>query len=314
MRPVVSVVIPVYNKEKYVARSIQSVLDQSHTDLEVLVVDDAATDRSLERVAQFVDPRIKVLRRSTSGPGGYAARNLGIQQASGDWVSFLDADDCWRPDHLEKALAIARRYPDIPIISAARINQFGSKQQLDPYGERFIYDGPQVLYLSDYLKHACKGRRAMQTNTLLIKREALCSHRLFPEGRTDRSGDLYAWVQLLARLKIMVWSPHVAAISYRDVIGVSRTSTPSIQLFREMVDELGPYVSHNDQALVKSFANQMIKYAWLEKKKKRIPMPLSLLPSSLFWEGDISYCLKWTMISIVPFGVLEWMHKRFLAE
>lgn len=314
MHSVVSVVIPVYNKEKYVARSIQSVLDQSHMDVEVLIIDDAATDRSLERVAEFEDPRIKVLSRTISGPGGYAARNLGIQHATGDWISFLDADDCWQPDHLEKALAIADQYPDIPIISAARINQFGSNQKLDPYGEHFINDGPQVLYLSDYLRHARKGRRAMQTNTLLIKRDALFSHMIFPEGRTDRSGDLYAWVQLLARLKIMVWSPHVAAVSYRDVIGVSRTSTPSIQLFREMVDELSPCVSDNDLVLIRNYANTMIKYAWLEKKKKRISMPILLLPASLFWVGDVSYCLKWTMISILPFGVLEWMHKRFLTE
>lgn len=314
MRPRISVIIPVYNKEEYVTRAIQSVVDQAPKDLEILIIDDASTDGSLARVAQFDDPRIKVLRRATSGSGGYAARNLGIQQASGDWIAFLDADDCWRPDHLDKALNIASQYPDVPLISAARIDQFGSKQQLDPFGQLFIDHGPQLLYLSDYLKHARKGRRAMQTNTLLIRREALLSHRVFPEGRTDRSGDLYAWVKLMAWLKVMVWSPHVAATSYRDVIGVSRTSTPTIQLFREMVDELAPYVRDDEHVLVRGFANQMIKWAWLDKKKKRIPMPLSLLPNAFFWKGDVRYCLKWTMLSMVPFGFLEAMHQRFRSK
>ncbi|WP_416137152.1 glycosyltransferase family 2 protein [Halomonas sp. HK25] len=314
MQPLVTVVIPVYNKEKYIARTIQSVLDQSYSEIELLIVDDAATDGSLSRVSEFNDPRIKVVRRDTAGPGGYAARNFGVKNASGDWVAFLDADDVWLPDHLERAVQMTRDYPNIPIISAGRINQFGEKQEMDPFTEHFIDDGVKVLYLTDYLKFACKGMRAMQTNTLLLKRESLFSHQIFPEGRTNRSGDLYAWVQLLARMKVMVWSPHISAISYRDVIGVSRTSTPSIQLFREMVDDLRPYSSPEDGKWIKAYANQMIKYAWLEKKKKRVSLPISALPGSFYWSSDISFCLKWTLISIIPFGFLEWMHNRFLVE
>jgi len=314
MQPLVTVVIPVFNKEKYVSRSIKSVLDQSYSNIELLIVDDAATDGSMEKVAEFDDIRIKVIRRDTSGPGGYAARNFGVKHASGDWVSFLDADDVWLPDHLERAVKMTRDFPDVPIISAGRINQFGDKQVAEPFTEKFIGGGPKVLYLSDYLKFACKGMRAMQTNTLLLHRKSLFSHEIFPEGRTNRSGDLYAWVQLLARMKVMVWSPHIAAISYRDVVGVSRTSTPSIQLFREMVDDLRPYVSREDEKWIKNFANQMMQYAWLENKKKRVPIPISVLPGSFYWSSDVPFCLKWTLLSTVPFGFLEWLHRRFLAE
>lgn len=314
MQPSITVVIPVYNKEKYVSRSVRSVLDQSYSNIELLIVDDAATDGSMTRVAEFNDPRIKVIRRDSPGPGGYAARNLGVKNASGDWVAFLDADDVWLPDHLERAVQLTREYPDVPIISAGRINQFGDKQIMEPFTEKFIDGEAKVLYLSDYLKYACKGMRAMQTNTLLLHRKSLFSHEIFPEGRTERSGDLYAWVQLLARMKVMVWSPHISAVSYRDVVGVSRTSTPSIQLFREMVDDLRPYVSREDEKWIRNFANKMIKYAWLENKKKRVSLPLSVLPSSFYWSNDVSFCLKWTLLSTVPFGLLEWMHNRFLAE
>ncbi|QTF91394.1 glycosyltransferase [Halomonas sp. BM-2019] len=313
MKPLVTVIIPVYNKEKYISRSIQSVLDQSYTQIELLIVDDAATDGSLARVAEFDDHRIRVIRRETPGPGGYAARNLGVENSSGEWVAFLDADDVWLPDHLERAVQMTREYPDIPIISAGRINQTGDKQEMDPFTQHFIDDGVKVLYLSDYLKFACKGMRAMQTNTLLLNRKALFSCKIFPEGRTDRSGDLYAWVQLLARMKVMVWSPHISAISYRDVIGVSRTSTPSIKLFRDMVDDLSPYVSREDVKWIKNFANHMVQYAWLEKKKKRVSLPFSVLPGSFYWSSDPSFCLKWTVISIMPFGFLEWVHNRYLA-
>ncbi|PMR76977.1 glycosyltransferase family 2 protein [Billgrantia endophytica] len=314
MRPTVTVVIPVYNKAKYVGRAIQSVLDQTYSVLELLIVDDASTDESMKKVAAFDDPRIRVLSRTKSGPGGYAARNLGIRHAAGDWIGFLDADDFWFPEHIEHAMGVARVFPDVPIISAGRIDQVGTEQKLDPFSERFMPEGTQVLYLADYLQYACKGMRCIQTNTILLKRAALFSYLVFPEGRANRSGDLFAWVQLMAKLKCMVWSPHVAAISYRDVVGVSRTAIPSIHLFRQMVDEFGPYENDKDERWLKSYANKMIKYAWLEARKKRVALPMLLLPRSFYWMSDVPYCLKWTLISLVPFGILEWMKQGFQTD
>lgn len=314
MRALVSVIIPVYNKEPYVARALDSVLNQTYTKLEVLIIDDASQDGSLARVAEFHDPRIRVLERTVSGPGGYAARNLGIQEARGDWVAFLDADDVWMADHLDHAMGIALRYPDVSIISAARLTQRGSQQQLDPYSQRYMKQGPQVLYLTDYLQHACVGQRAMGTNSVLLKRRALDTHCIFPEGRTKRSGDLYAWVALMAGLKLMVWSPHVASIYSSDIQGVSRSSTPSIELFRNMVEELKPCISNEEERWLRLYANKMIKYAWLEQKKKRVSLPFFRLPGSLFWQNNVGYCLKWTLISLVPFGVLEWMKQRFSSK
>lgn len=314
MRPTVTVVMPVYNKAKYVGRAIQSVLDQTYPVMELLIVDDASTDESMKKVAAFDDPRIRVLSRTRSGPGGYAARNLGIRRATGDWIGFLDADDFWFPEHIEHAMGVAKEFPDLPIISAGRIDQLGTKQKLDPFSERFMSKGAQVLDLSDYLQYACKGMRCIQTNTILIKRAALSSYMVFPEGRTNRSGDLFAWVKLMAKLKRMVWSPHVAAISYRDVVGVSRTATPSIHLFRQMVDEFGPFENDKDERWLKNYSNKMIKYAWLEAKKKRVALPMLLLPRSFYWMHDVAYCLKWTLISLVPFGILEWLKLRFQAD
>lgn len=314
MGPLVSVVIPVFNKERYLARAIQSVLDQSYSNLELILVDDGSTDGSLEVIKGFADERIRVLQRFPSGPGGYAARNLGFRGAKGDWIALLDADDSWFPRHLERVMEISVRFPDAPIISAARLSQMGEKQWLDGFARRFISQGPQVLYLSDYLRLACKDMRAIGTNSLMVKRHALFEGDVFPEGRTKRSGDLYAWVQLMARLRVMVWSPHVASISYRDTGGVSRTSIPSISLFREMVSDLTPYVEEQDVKWIKLYANKMIKYAWLEQKKSEMSLSPSLLSRSFFWRDDITYCLKWSLISLVPFGILSSMHKRFLAN
>lgn len=315
MHPLVSVVIPVFNKDRYLARAIQSVLDQTYYfNLELIIVDDGSTDNSLAVIDGFLDERIRVFKRHSPGPGGYAARNLGIRKARGDWIALLDADDSWFSCHLERAMQIAGQFPDVPIISAARLSQKGDDQWLDAFARTFISQGPQVLYLSDYLSLACKGKRAIGTNSLIVRRDALFDDDVFPEGRAQRSGDLYAWVKLIARLKIMVWSPHVASTSYRDTGGVSSSATPSITLFREMVDDLKPYVEPKDEKWLKLYANKMITYAWLEQKKRDIRLPPSLLPSCFFWQHDIPYCLKWSLVSLIPFGVLDAMHRRFLAD
>ncbi|MBC7103711.1 MAG: glycosyltransferase family 2 protein, partial [Parvibaculum sp.] len=101
-----SVVIPVHNKVAHVLEAIESVVAQTYAPYEVILVDDASTDGSAERIASVKDDRIRILKRSEPGPGGYAARNLAIKEAKGDWIAFLDADDAWKPDHLEKVAEV----------------------------------------------------------------------------------------------------------------------------------------------------------------------------------------------------------------
>ncbi|UYG02173.1 glycosyltransferase family 2 protein [Halomonas sp. LR3S48] len=310
MRPLISIVVPVYNKENYVSRAIKSALDQTYTEFEIIVVDDASTDRSMEKVAEFKDSRIRVLHRSQPGPGGYAARNYGIREARGSWIALLDADDAWFPEHLTQSMRIASEFPDIPIISAARMSEVNGTMKLDPFAKRFISQGSQILYLSDYLEFACKGLRAMGTNSILVKRDSLYRNSIFPEGRAERSGDLYTWVMLIARMKRMIWSPHVASISYRQASFVSRNSVPSMRLFHEMVSDLEPYIDERQSKALKKYANKMVKYAWLENKKASSSIETSELCKSFYWDVDFIYCCKWFLVSLLPFEVLVSLHKH----
>ena len=88
-----SVVIPLYNKELSIINTIQSVLDQTFQNFEIVVVNDGSTDRSVEMVEQFNDPRIRIINKSNGGVS--SARNRGIQEAKYELVAFLDADDFW---------------------------------------------------------------------------------------------------------------------------------------------------------------------------------------------------------------------------
>lgn len=100
-KPNVSVIIPTYNRADLVGRAIQSVLDQTYKDFELIVVDDASEDNTKEVVNDFDDSRIKFIRHKKNR-GGSAARNTGAENANGEYLAFLDSDDIWYAGFIEK--------------------------------------------------------------------------------------------------------------------------------------------------------------------------------------------------------------------
>jgi glycosyltransferase involved in cell wall biosynthesis len=98
--PKVSVVVPAYNAMKYLPETVESVLQQTLTDFEVLIVNDGSSDEIVEWGSQITDPRIKVISQENQGTA--AARNKGITESQGEYIAFLDADDIWEPTKLEK--------------------------------------------------------------------------------------------------------------------------------------------------------------------------------------------------------------------
>jgi glycosyltransferase involved in cell wall biosynthesis len=99
---IVSIIVPLYNKEKTVSRTIESILKQTFQDWRLIVVDDGSTDNGVEVVKQFQDERIRVISQENRGPG--AARNRGIKEATCEYVAFLDADDQWYRWYLENSI------------------------------------------------------------------------------------------------------------------------------------------------------------------------------------------------------------------
>jgi len=106
----VTVVVPLFNKQLLVRRALDSILAQTYSDLELIVVDDGSTDKSLEAVKEVRDARLRVFSQMNQGPG--AARNNGVAQARGDYLAFLDADDEWMPDYLRKSVDTLEQAPD----------------------------------------------------------------------------------------------------------------------------------------------------------------------------------------------------------
>ncbi|MEX2641948.1 MAG: glycosyltransferase family 2 protein [Acetobacterales bacterium] len=109
-RPKVSVVVPTYNRARLLRRAIDSALGQSHRDLELLIVDDASTDRTADMVASYRDSRIRYFRQPANA-GVAAARNRGMREAKGSLIAFLDSDDMWLPQKLELQVDMFERGP-----------------------------------------------------------------------------------------------------------------------------------------------------------------------------------------------------------
>ncbi|MBD2121172.1 glycosyltransferase [Trichocoleus sp. FACHB-262] len=111
--PLISVVIPAYNAEKTIEATIDSVLNQTFSDFELIVINDGSLDTTADIVSNIQDSRIKLISQPNSGP--QKSRNRGICEAQGEYLAFLDADDLWTPDKLEAQLKSLRANPDAAV-------------------------------------------------------------------------------------------------------------------------------------------------------------------------------------------------------
>lgn len=135
--PIVSVIIPCYNAEKNLMQCIESICSQTLEQMEIICVDDGSTDSTLEILHSYQekDPRIRVIQQKNAGAG--AARNVGLDCASGEYLSFLDADDFFEPDMLEKAVAAAEKWQaDYIVFHADRYYSAQNRYEEMPWSVR----------------------------------------------------------------------------------------------------------------------------------------------------------------------------------
>lgn len=201
----VSVVIPLYNKARHIARAIDSVLAQVYRDFEIIVVDDGSTDGSSDIVRQITDPRLRLITQANAGVS--AARNRGIQESSCELIAFLDADDEWMPNHLETLIALRSKYPEAGIYATAYRFCEG-KKTWRPAFVHCVAD-PEGGLLEDYFQ-AALGPPPIWTSAAMIPKHVFTEAGLFPVGMR-RGEDLHTWARIALRYRI-AWSPVEGAI------------------------------------------------------------------------------------------------------
>ncbi|MDX1461768.1 MAG: glycosyltransferase family A protein [Marinirhabdus sp.] len=153
--PIFSIIIPLYNKEKDIAQTLNSLFLQTETDYEIILMNDGSTDQSEAIVKEFDDSRIKYFNKANEGVS--KTRNLAVTKASSDHIVFLDADDYWHPDHLENLKELILQFPNAkwyatayekrhhgkfvsPMISPIMKKPIGWKGEIDRYFENSLVD------------------------------------------------------------------------------------------------------------------------------------------------------------------------------
>lgn len=192
----ISIIIPLYNKYSYILETVGSVICQTYTDWEMLVVDNGSTDDGFEKVKQVKDSRISFLECSKKGPG--AARNYGLDRAQGEWIQFLDADDLLEPNHLEQQLQVARQNPNSEIIVG------GWKEFVGFSPTKFVlkkpagFEQPRQSLLDSTIAFA-----PWAVHAALVKRSVLTAEYLWAEELDSfASEDTAFWFGLLTKFSV----------------------------------------------------------------------------------------------------------------
>jgi len=180
--PLVSVIIPAYNQERFIGEAIESILSQSMRDFEILVIDDGSRDRTKGVVLAFRD-KVRYFFQPNKGAG--AARNAGLERAKGRFIAFLDADDMWLPGKLELQLDVMESSPEVGVAYGAIIVMYENSWR----HERVIRS-PHELSLEEMLLE-----NPVHTSTVLIRREWFETAGVFDESLI-RCQDWEMWFRL----------------------------------------------------------------------------------------------------------------------
>lgn len=181
----VSVVMPAYNAEKYIEEAIRSVLCQTWSDFELLVIDDGSQDATAEIVRRLADADSRItLLENARNAGVSASRNRGVARARGQWIAFLDSDDLWREDKLEKQLAFLEAREDAAL-------GYTASGFMDGEGRRYGY----VMEAREVVTY----RRLLRGNliscsSVMVRRSVMVRH---PMGGDRMHEDYSAWLSIL---------------------------------------------------------------------------------------------------------------------
>jgi len=207
-----SVVIPLYNKETFIKRAIDSVLSQSFKEFELIVIDDGSTDSGADIARSIEDPRLRVAEQENMGVS--ATRNRGIMEAENDLLCFLDADDTWHCDFLAEITELISAYSDAGVFST-NYDIYTSDERRVNSGIRCSIKKGQRGVLENYFKSFAYGATPLNSINSCFRRKVFNSLGTFPLG-IEQHEDMCMWITIaLSDFKI-VFSNNVYAYNRRD--------------------------------------------------------------------------------------------------
>lgn len=273
-----AVVIPLFNKRPHIERALNSALAQTRAADEIIVIDDGSTDGSYEYVEAFAGTAIKLHRRNQPGPGGYAARNLGIELATADWIAFLDADDEWLPHHLEtieQTMRMCERPQELVCIGTGYRNVYpGGREHPDIYTNYRKGAGPEFLGFQEMLSTwLAVGGSPVWTSATACRRDALIEAGLFPADRCTRGGDKDTWLRIAA-LGVTALNPTISATYYKDSVNMvtKRSSVNARHCMCETIEAMLQRATPALMSMLRKIYNlEVYKYCLQTAKTTRLP-------------------------------------------
>lgn len=192
--PKFSVIIPLYNKEAHVLNTLKSVLRQSVTDYEIIVVNDGSTDNSLAKVNTVIDHRLVIYNRKNEGVS--QARNFAMQNATGDYFVFLDADDIWKKNHLENLNQLITQHPNCGMYCANYCFDYGDGHIVNPKFHTLPETPNWSGIISDFFEASMTNRIAL-TSAVAIPNEVIRTIGFFsPEITSGQDTDFWTRIAL----------------------------------------------------------------------------------------------------------------------
>ncbi len=230
-----SVIIPAYNAEKFIATAIQSVLQQTNPNFEIIVVDDGSADNTNLVVDQIADARIKYIHQENSGVS--VARNTGIQNASGAYICFLDADDEWDPDHLHVLDHLIQCYSKCTVYCTGhRIRLTTGK--LIPRTEQLLKAVRKENFSSENgYDLICRYGYLIHTNSVCFRKEAIHKVGYFEPGIKNGEDD-DMWYRLLAYYSVAVSKKMTTTYNRANSSATAKTNIATDWIFLKRVDAI----------------------------------------------------------------------------
>ncbi len=210
-----SVVIPLYNKEHYIVNTINSVLNQTYQDYELIVIDDGSTDNSFAVAKTIQSNKIKLIQQVNQGVA--VARNTGVKNANGEFIAFLDADDCWYPNYLEEISQLIRKFPESDIFVTSYRIVMGN----DTYHFSAHLSEEQTLLNSYWLTYK-NAYDTVWTSATAIRKSAIENAGFFTPG--EKIGqDLDLWARVARNNPVIAYSPEICVDYNRGAEQNART-------------------------------------------------------------------------------------------
>jgi len=298
--PVISVIVPAFNAEATILETIQSIQNQTFADFELIVINDGSTDGTLALLEQVQDARLRVF--SYPNGGLPTARNRGIDHAKGEFISFIDADDLWAADKLERQLQALQQHPEAGV--AYSWTAFIDEQS------RFLYAREPLTFAGDVYPQLLVDNFISNGSNILLRRQLLEAVGVFdPTLKSGEDWDFY--IRLAAKTQFAVvpqyqilYRKSSASMSSKVRVMEANILTVIDRAFQKAPPELqglrNPTLANNYRFFAKLHLEHAADCQGLQAATQRLTQAIRLHPQILSDRETYSLIVKLLLVKLLP--------------